>query len=40
MIAAGEVKGPGMFPPEQAVDVDRFFERVADRGLVPVVRDR
>ena len=38
MIAAGEVKGPGMFAPEEAVDADRFFERIAERGVTYSVR--
>jgi saccharopine dehydrogenase-like NADP-dependent oxidoreductase len=33
MIAAGEVRGPGMFAPEEAVDPDRFFERLAEREI-------
>jgi lysine 6-dehydrogenase len=33
MIAAGEVRGPGMFAPEEAVDPDRFFDRLAERGI-------
>lgn len=33
MIAAGEVKGPGMFAPEDVVDPDLFFERLAERGI-------
>jgi lysine 6-dehydrogenase len=33
MIAAGEVKGPGMFAPEEAVDPDLFFSRLAERGI-------
>jgi lysine 6-dehydrogenase len=33
MIAVGEVKGPGMFAPEDAVDPDLFFERLAERGI-------
>jgi lysine 6-dehydrogenase len=33
MIVAGEVRGPGMFAPEQAVDPDRFFERLAAKGI-------
>jgi lysine 6-dehydrogenase len=38
MIVAGEVKGPGMFAPEEAVDADRFFERIAERGVTYTVR--
>jgi saccharopine dehydrogenase-like NADP-dependent oxidoreductase len=38
MIVAGEVKGPGMFAPEEAVDADRFFARIADRGVTYSVR--
>ena len=38
MIAAGEVRGPGMFAPEQAVDADSFFRRVAADGLTFSVR--
>lgn len=33
MIVAGEVRGPGMFAPETAVDPDRFFARLAERGI-------
>jgi lysine 6-dehydrogenase len=33
MIVAGEVRGPGMFSPETAVDPDRFFARLAERGI-------
>ena len=33
MIAGGEVKGPGMFPPEKIIDPDLFFERLAERGI-------
>jgi saccharopine dehydrogenase-like NADP-dependent oxidoreductase len=33
MIVAGEVRGPGMSAPEMAVDADRFFERLAERGI-------
>jgi lysine 6-dehydrogenase len=33
MIVAGEVRGPGMFAPEDAVDPDRFFARLAERGI-------
>ena len=33
MIAVGEVKGPGMSAPEEAVDPDRFFARIAERGV-------
>lgn len=33
MIVAGEVKGPGMFAPEVAVDADLFFDRLAERGI-------
>ncbi len=39
MIVAGEVKGPGMFAPEEAVDADRFFERIAERGVSYTVRE-
>jgi lysine 6-dehydrogenase len=38
MIVAGEVRGPGMFAPENAVDADRFFERLAERGIGYAVR--
>lgn len=38
MISAGEVRGPGMFAPEIAVDADRFFERLAERGIGYSVR--
>lgn len=38
MIVAGEVRGPGMFAPEEAVDPDRFFERIAERGVTYAVR--
>jgi lysine 6-dehydrogenase len=33
MVAAGEVRGPGMFAPEEAVDPDLFFARLAERGI-------
>lgn len=33
MIMAGEVRGPGMFAPEEAVDADRFFARLSERGI-------
>ncbi len=40
MIAAGEIaKGPGMFAPEEAVDPDRFFARMAERGVTYAVRE-
>jgi saccharopine dehydrogenase (NAD+, L-lysine-forming) len=38
MIVAGEVRGPGMFAPEHALDTDRFFARLAERGIGYVVR--
>jgi len=38
MVAAGEVKGPGMFAPEEAVDPDLFFARLAERGITYQVR--
>jgi lysine 6-dehydrogenase len=38
MIVAGEVRGPGMFAPEEAVDPDRFFARLAERGMTYRVR--
>jgi lysine 6-dehydrogenase len=38
MIAAGEVQGPGMLAPEAAVGADRFFERLAERGIEYTVR--
>ncbi|MBA3551860.1 MAG: saccharopine dehydrogenase NADP-binding domain-containing protein [Actinobacteria bacterium] len=38
MIMAGEVKGPGMFAPEEAVDADRFFARLSERGITGTVR--
>jgi saccharopine dehydrogenase (NAD+, L-lysine-forming) len=38
MIVAGEAKGPGMFAPEEAVDADRFFQRLAERGITYSVR--
>ena len=38
MVAAGEVKGPGMFAPEEAVDPGLFFTRLAERGITHSVR--
>jgi saccharopine dehydrogenase-like NADP-dependent oxidoreductase len=39
MIVAGEVRGPGIYPPETAVAADRFFERLADRGITYSVNE-
>ncbi len=33
MIARGEVQGPGMFAPEEALDADVFFGHLAARGI-------
>jgi lysine 6-dehydrogenase len=38
MIVAGEVRGPGILAPEIAIDPDRFFERLAERGISFSVR--
>jgi hypothetical protein len=38
MIAFGEVRGPGMFAPEEAVDPDRFFRHLEARGITHTVR--
>lgn len=39
MIGNGEIaKGPGMFAPEESVDADLFFARLADRGISYAVR--
>ena len=38
MIASGEVKGPGMFAPEEIVDPDLFFGHLATRGIGYSVR--
>ena len=37
MIAAGELSRPGMSAPEEAVDPDLFFQRLAQRGITYAV---
>ena len=36
-LAAGRVPGPGVFPPEAAIDPQPFFEELARRGIVTQV---
>jgi saccharopine dehydrogenase-like NADP-dependent oxidoreductase len=38
MIAAGDIEGPGLFAPEDAVSPDLFFRHLADRGILHTVR--
>lgn len=38
MIARGETRSPGMFVPGTGLDVDLFFERLAERGITYTVR--
>ncbi|HEY3209673.1 MAG TPA: saccharopine dehydrogenase C-terminal domain-containing protein [Actinomycetota bacterium] len=38
MIAGGEIEGPGLFAPEDAVNPDLFFKHLADRGIHYTIR--
>jgi saccharopine dehydrogenase (NAD+, L-lysine-forming) len=38
MLARGEVRGPGLFSPEESLDADRFFEELGRRGIEATVR--
>jgi len=38
MIAGGDVEGPGLFAPEDAVSPDLFFQHLAERGITYTVR--
>jgi lysine 6-dehydrogenase len=37
MIGHGEVKGPGMFAPEEVLDPDAFFAQLAERGITNTI---
>lgn len=40
MILDGEIKGSGLFAPEEVIEPGRFFERIAERGLRVAKLDR